>query len=198
MNPEKMSPDELEQFIHRELRALPARKAPAGFEARLQARLAAKPEQSALAPEQLEQLVHRELRALPLRQAPRTLESRVRAALEHRASIAWYHKSWSHWPTAVRAAFLGLTTGVSGAAIAAFSLLAQGAESGALREAVQEKFSGVAALWHVGAWAFDFAGRAVGSIPPLWIYGGLAVIAAMYAAFFGLGAAAYRTLYRSS
>ena len=34
MNP-KMTPEELEKFIHRELRALPARKVPAGFGQRL-------------------------------------------------------------------------------------------------------------------------------------------------------------------
>jgi hypothetical protein len=32
-------------------------------------------------------------------------------------------------------------------------------------------------------------------IPPLWLYAGLAIGAVWYAALFGLGAAAYRTLY---
>lgn len=198
MNPEKMSPEELEQFIHRELRALPARKAPAGFEARLQAKLEARATQPVLSADQVEQLVHRELRALPPRRAPRTLESRVLAALEHRASIPWYHKSWAHWPSAVRATFLAFATGVSGLAVAAFAMLTQGAESGALTEVLHERFSGVVALWHVASWASDFVSRSVASIPTLWLYGGLTVVAAMYLAFFGLGAAAYRTLYRTS
>lgn len=198
MDPEKMSPEELEQFIHRDLRALPARKAPSGFESRLQARLEARAATSALTPAQLEQLVHRELRDLPVRRAPRTLESRVLAAIEHRASIPWYHRSWSHWPAAVRAAFVGVGTGISAAAVAAFYLLAQGAESGALSAAASEKFSALTALYNVAAWAVDFAGRSLGSIPPLWLYGGLSLLAAMYAAFFGLGAAAYRAFGRSS
>ena len=33
------------------------------------------------------------------------------------------------------------------------------------------------------------------SIPPLWLYGGVAFIGVMYAALFGLGATAYRLLY---
>jgi len=33
-------------------------------------------------------------------------------------------------------------------------------------------------------------------IPPLWIYAGLAVGAMLYVMLFGLGAAAYRMLYR--
>lgn len=38
-------------------------------------------------------------------------------------------------------------------------------------------------------------GHAIGrSLPPLWLYGGLALVGAMYVALFGLGAAAYRTL----
>ena len=100
----KMTPEELEQFIHRELRGLPPRKAPSGFEARLQARLDSRVAEPATASaERLEQLVHRELTALPLRRAPRTLELRVLAEIERRAAVAWYHKSWSHWPAAVKA-----------------------------------------------------------------------------------------------
>jgi hypothetical protein len=33
------------------------------------------------------------------------------------------------------------------------------------------------------------------SIPSLWLYGGLAFVVTMYAAFFGLGAAAYRSFF---
>ena len=33
------------------------------------------------------------------------------------------------------------------------------------------------------------------NIPPLWLYGGLALFAAMYATLFGLGAAAYKALH---
>ena len=38
--------------------------------------------------------------------------------------------------------------------------------------------------------AVDFTSQMVGSIPSLWLYGGLAVVAALYATFFGLGAVA--------
>src|SRR5690349_9461796 len=119
---DKMTPEDLEKFIHRELRALPPRKAPAGFEARFQQRLEARQAQAALSPEQVEQLVHRELRALPPRKAPASLESRVLAAIEQQAAVAWYHKSWAYWPGAVKAAFLAVGTGVSGTAIVAFYL----------------------------------------------------------------------------
>ena len=197
MNPQ-MTPDDLEKFIHRELRALPPRKAPPGFEQRLQAAVEARLAQQRVAPEQLEQLVHRELRALPLRRAPRTLESRVLAAIEHQAAVAWYHKSWAYWPAAVKAAFLAVGTGVSGAAIAAFYLMSQGADTGTLSAVAGERFAGTAALFHVFRWIASYTSETIANIPPLWLYGGLAFVAAMYAAFFGLGAAAYRTLYRNN
>jgi hypothetical protein len=195
---ENMTPEELEKFIHRELRALPPRKAPAGFEARLQAAVEARQATRALTPAQLEQLVHRELRGLPPRRAPRSLESRVLAALEQQATVAWYHKSWIYWPGAVRAAFLGVATGVSGAAIAAFYLLSQGADTSSLTGAVGERFAGVAALFHVFRWMTTYVADLVAGIPPLWLYGGLTVVAGLYATFFGLGAAVYRTLYRKN
>ena len=195
---EKMTPEDLEKFIHRELRALPPRKAPTGFESRLQARLDARAAQIVLSSEQVEQLVHRELRGLPLRRAPATLESRVLAAIEHQAAVAWYHKSWTYWPGAVKASFLGVATGVSGAAIAAFYLLTQGADTGTLVAAGGERFAGVAALFHVLRWMTSYVSESIASIPPLWLYGGLAFVAALYATFFGLGAAAYRTLYRNN
>jgi hypothetical protein len=195
---EKMTPEELEKFIHRELRALPPRQAPAGFETRLQAAVEARLALRTRSPEQLEQLVHRELRRLPLRKAPGSLESRVLAALEHQAAVAWYHKSWTYWPGAVKAGFLGVATGVSGAAIAAFYLVTQGADASALAAAAGERFTGIAALFHVLRWMAGYISGSIASIPPLWLYGGLAFVAALYATFFGLGAAAYRTLYRNN
>jgi len=197
MDPKKMSPEELEQFIHRELRALPSRKAPAGFESRLQAKLGAQATRQAFSPERVEQLVHRELTALPLRRAPRTLESRVLAEIERRASVAWYHRSWSYWPAAVKSAFLALGTAVSGAAVLAFYFMGEETDTGALTAAAGERFSGVMALFRIARWMVSYTSDTFASIPPLWLYGSLAVIGFLYATFFGLGAAAYRTLYRN-
>lgn len=194
----KMTPEELEKFIHRELRALPARKAPAGFEARMQAKLAARAPQGALAPERMEQLVHRELRALPLRKAPAGFEARVLAEIERRASVAWYHRSWSYWPAAVRAAFLGFGTTVAAAAIAAFYLLSQGAAADAVMHEVGTGFGWITRFVGVASWCYQFAHQLISGIPSLWLYGGLAFIAAMYATFVGLGTAAYRYLYRNN
>ncbi|MDQ5978915.1 MAG: hypothetical protein QG602_1889 [Verrucomicrobiota bacterium] len=197
MNP-KMTPEELEKFIHRELRALPPRKAPAGFEARMQAALAARTAPAAATPVRLEQLVHRELRALPLRQAPAGFEARVLAEIERRAAVAWYHKSWSYWPAPVRAVFLAVGTGFAAAAVAAFYLLSQGAAAETVMHEVATGFGWLHRIGSVVAWSYHFGRQLVADIPPLWLYGGLAFIAAMYATFVGLGAAAYRFLYRNN
>lgn len=194
----KMTPEELEQFIHRELRALPPRKAPAGFEARMQAALAARATQTAVTPERLEQLVHNELRTLPLRKAPAGFEARVLAEIERRAAVAWYHKSWSYWPAAVRAAFLAVGTMVAGATVAAFYLLSQGAAADAVVQEVATGFGWITRIIGAISWTGTFIKQLVGGIPSLWLYGGLAFIAAMYATFVGLGTVAYRYLYRNN
>jgi len=151
-----------------------------------------------MTPDELEKFIHRELRGLPVRHAPSTLETRVLAALEHRATIAWYHKSWAHWPAAVRALFLAVTTGVAGSAIAAFYLLMQGVHPGLIWQEFSRRFEVLSRLYGAAVWTVNFAGQMFSNIPPLWLYGGLAVIASLYVTFFGLGAATYRVLYRNN
>lgn len=146
----------------------------------------------------LEQLIHRELRALPPRRAPRTLEHRVLAAIEQRAAIAWWHKSWSYWPTPVRAVFAAVATVFAGSVVAACYALLSGGDITTVSTAVTERLGIFVQLYSIATWIFDFAAYLLGSIPPLWLYGGLTFAVVMYLAFFGLGAAAYRTLYRTN
>src|SRR5688572_757777 len=204
----KMTPEDLEKFIHRELRALPPRKAPAGFEARMQAAIAARaaikttataampaPVQAAV-PQTLEQAIDRELRALPLRPAPRTLEGRVLAEIERRATVAWYHRSWSYWPAPVRAVFLVLGTAFAAVAVAAFYRLSQGAAAETVLHDVATGFGWLTRVVAAVNWTFNIIQQLVAAIPPLWLYGGLAFVGSLYAVFVGVGAAAYRYLYR--
>lgn len=149
-----------------------------------------------MTPAELEKFIHQNLRSLPVRPAPRSLEARVMAAIEQQATIPWYHKSWSHWPAAIRAAFLALATGVTGAVIGGFYLMFTGAETSALVAQLGARLSLFTKIYHTAGWIAGFIGNVFSSIPPLWLYGGLALVAALYATFFGLGAAAYRTLYR--
>jgi hypothetical protein len=151
-----------------------------------------------MTPEELEKFVHQQLRGLPARRAPNSLESRVLAAIEQQAAIPWYHKSWSYWPTAIRTAFLVFATAVTSGVIAAFYSGFNGVSTSAVVAQAGERFSFFTKLYHVVTWIADVSSQLVATIPPLWLYGGMATIAVLYATFFGLGAAAYRTLYRNN
>src|ERR1035437_8448140 len=109
--------------------------------------------------EELEEFIHRELPGLPARHAPSTLEARVLAAIEHRATIAWYHKSWSYWPAAVRAVFLAVATGVAGAAVATFYLFMQGAQLGQAWQDFSGRFAVLTRLFDAAGWTVHFAGE---------------------------------------
>jgi hypothetical protein len=201
---QKLTPEELEKLIHRELRSLPPKKARPGFEARLEAAVAARTGLRSASAKKLEQAMHRELRALPLRKAPATLEARVMAALEAQAAVAWYHKSWSYWPAAVRGAFLAIATAIAGVVIfAAYRALTTVGEVASAKvqtvsSEVEQRFAIVTKLYQGVMWTVDLAHTMIAGIPSLWLYGGLAVAAVAYVTFFGIGAVAYRTLYRSS
>jgi hypothetical protein len=55
---------------------------------------------------QLEAAISRELKALPELAAPTALANRVMAAIEQRARVPWYRRSWQMWPVALQAASL--------------------------------------------------------------------------------------------
>lgn len=143
-------------------------------------------------PEELEKLIHRTLRSLPDRPAPRSLELRVLAAIEARQSQPWWRQSFTHWPMAARGTFLVIT----GALAAAFIVIVfrAGAESNPTTI-----LAGPMAAWQqakaVCHGIADLSSLVFRSIPPLWIYGGVAFIAVMYATLLGLGATAYRTFF---
>ena len=149
-----------------------------------------------MTPEELERFIHRQLHGLPLRRAPDSLESRVRSALEQRAAIPWYHQSWNYWPATVRALFLGSATLVTVGIIASFYLMSRGIDATALAADASSRVTFLTQAYRAGAWTVNFASRTIGNIPSLWLCGGLATLAALYAAFFGLSVAAYRNLYR--
>ena len=126
--------------------------------------------------EELTRLIGRALREAPLRRAPPTLELRVRRAIERRAALPWWRRSFGQWPAPARVVF-----GLGCLAIAAASLQAVGPMvlpgTGALLAAIQS-----AAALDVPLTRF---------IPPGVLYAG----ALLYASLFALSAAAYRLLY---
>jgi hypothetical protein len=140
----------------------------------------------------LERLIGAVLRELPLRRAPATLQARVLQAIEHRSRHPWWQSGYAHWPAAARVCFL-----VGGAVMAvlvalASSQLVGGLESSSTLSGISSGLTPAAASVRVTAETLSLIVR---SIPAVWLYGGLALIATLYATLFGIGAAAYRTLY---
>jgi hypothetical protein len=132
------------------------------------------------------------LRALPARRAPASLEARVLRELERRGALPWWRRGFAHWPLAARAAFVVICVAIIG-----FTLL-DGSWAGTGSRALSALGSGsgwtrpATAL----AWTVDWAALLLQVVPPIWLYGAMAAGALLYAALFGLGAAAYRSLYR--
>ncbi|HUR58299.1 MAG TPA: hypothetical protein VM029_11355 [Opitutaceae bacterium] len=147
--------------------------------------------------DKLERVVHQALRELPTRRAPRTLESRVLAELERRAAQPWWRKSFRHWPVGARSTFALLSIGVVKVVLMLAVWMMAGFDTAQFHAAFATQFAWMQTIVSFGDTVAGSIQAITRSIPPLWLYGGLALFGAMYAALFGLGAAAYRTLYAS-
>jgi len=143
----------------------------------------------------LEQFIGTVLRQQPPRQAPATLEARVWRELAQREAQSWWLAGFNRWPVAARALCVPV-----GAALVWLSFLAT-ARLLTLWQALQVSAPANAAQ---SGWRwFESLGQALQAIGnlvthavPQWLlYGGAGLALLMYAACFGLGAAAFRTLF---
>lgn len=141
--------------------------------------------------EKLERLIQQTLRQLPARRAPRSLENRVLAELERRAALPWWRKSYSHWPSPVRAAFFVISAAVAALIVAGIFVLTRGAAG---TEAVGEITTQVAGIRAFFGTVVEKTFMIFHAIPAVWLYGSIAVIASCYVALIGIGAVAYRTI----
>jgi len=143
----------------------------------------------------LEQLLDRTLHPLPLRRAPPTLQSRVLEELQRRAALPWWRRSFAHWPSAARAGFVLVCLALIGVVFLGGNWAAAAAQSLHTSGALSPSW-GRQALAVMTA-AAQLATLFARTVPSVWIYAGLGAGAVLYATLFGLGAAAYRTLYLS-
>ena len=135
--------------------------------------------------------IHRVLRSLPDRAAPASLEERVFAEIARRAALPWWRQSFARWPLAARAAFLVASAAVAAAMILTFAhllnIIPDALETNSLIATAR-------GLWNIAA---GYCTMHLARIPALVWTVIFAVIAASYAALFGLGAAAYRYLWKT-
>ena len=137
--------------------------------------------------QKLERFIDRALRQQTLLRAPASLQSRVLSELARRAALPWWRCSFSHWPMAAKAAFF--------AACAALIKLAFSGTGWVLGAAAAPAAS-VRSTAEVASSLGSATRLIVESIPTYWIYLGAGFAAVLYLALFGLGATAYRTLYK--
>jgi uncharacterized protein YggT (Ycf19 family) len=128
-----------------------------------------------------------------MRRAPATLESRVFAELQRRAALPWWRSSFANWPAMARVAFVlicaSLVVAMLLGGISAFVEVRSFGEIEALLLSWTQPLTAVLSS------AGGLTALLVRVIPPFWLYGGLAFGVLMYVLLFGLGAAAYCTLY---
>lgn len=140
--------------------------------------------------EQLAHLAAKALQDQPLRRAPAALQSKVLAEIARRAAAPWWQRSFAQWPMAARGVFLALSIGFVKLGLDAVSLVIDPIDPAARSAALFAEVSWIHAL-------FATVGAVFRGLPGLWVYGGIAVFAALYVMLFGVSAAAYRTLYAS-
>jgi hypothetical protein len=146
--------------------------------------------------QKLEQVLNQALKGLPPLRAPSTLESRVVNELARRALLPWWRASFASWPMSARVGFALIS-----AALAAATIL--GGVSAYLGDRSFNEVSALVLSWMqpflaVMSSAGGLAALLVRVIPPVWLYGTLGLGILLYVTLFGLGAAAYRTLYLRS
>jgi hypothetical protein len=137
--------------------------------------------------DELERQLTRALREQPLRRAPSTLERRVLAQIEAGAVASPWRRGFAHWPMAARLVFLAASAGVVKVALMITMWIASPLESPAVSVDLPSQVAWLQTL-------FVAIGNVARAVPSLWVHVGIVILAIMYAALFGIGATAYRTM----
>ena len=135
--------------------------------------------------DEIERQVTRALQTQPPRRAPSTLERRVLAQIEAGATALGWRRGFAHWPVAARVAFLAASVGVVKVALLVATWFATPLDSPAVSVQLPSQITWLQTL-------FVAMGSVVHTVPSVWVHGGIAILAIMYVALFGIGASAYR------
>ena len=135
--------------------------------------------------DEIERQVTRALQGQPPRRAPSTLERRVLAQIEASATAIGWRRGFAHWPVAARVAFLAASVGVVKVALLVAMWLATPLASPAVSVQLPSQITWLQTL-------LVAMGSVVHTVPSVWVHAGIALLAIMYVALFGIGASAYR------
>ena len=146
---------------------------------------------SADQPDPLEKPIDAVLRSLPERAAPASLEQRVLMELEARP---WWRQPYARWPQLARGSVVAISAGMT-AIMAMLSVEFFRGPGTEFAARLGERFH---EAWVTGRVLFELGQSLIGLVPPLWLFGGVGLLACIYGTLFGLGAAAYRLLWKTS
>lgn len=147
----------------------------------------------------MDQWVSRVLRPQPLLKAPATLEDRVFAAIAATSATPWWQQPLLRWPLSARLGFIALSFACVwiGLAVAGSATALVGGIEGVGHTAALPGYGQARAVLDTFSVLAAVARTLAGSLPPLWLHGGLLLVALLYGSFFGLGAFGYRAFRRS-
>jgi hypothetical protein len=144
--------------------------------------------------QQLERFIGSVLRSQPLRRAPPTLEARVLRVLAAEAARPWWLQGFTRWPWMARLVFVPLGLGCVQLSLLATARLASLWQALQHTAPASSAWSGLQRLGDLAQAVQTLGGLLTRGIPAAWIYGGAGLTLLLYAALFGLGAVAFRTL----
>lgn len=144
----------------------------------------------------LAQLIDRTLRDQPPMSAPRTLEARVLAEIERRAAREWWREGFVRWPVGLQVAFVLASLVVVKFVVEGVVGLIAAIKASSMMSMLQAPLDGVRVLVDVLLSFVEVIGDVISAFPSQWLYLGVFVGMAAYAALFGMSAAVYRTLYK--
>lgn len=143
---------------------------------------------------ELEQYIGKLLRAQPLRQAPASLEARIQQLLAAQVARPWWVQGFSAWPWLARIVFAIISAGLVLLTYLTSDRLgwvSQALQQSTLANTGRSTAQMFGNLGHALQTLGDMLTR---SVPSTWLYVGAGVALFLYAALFGLGAAAFHTL----
>jgi hypothetical protein len=136
---------------------------------------------------QLEAAVQKELKALPELRAPHSLQIRVMRAIEQRASLPWYRRSWQNWPPALQIPVLaGMLTAFAALCFAGWEVW-QSPAFAEVSHKVARYLAGAGAVWNAASVLVSATGLALKQLGTGLVIACIAAIALGYAMCVGLG-----------
>lgn len=137
--------------------------------------------------------IHRLLRSQPDRVAPASLEARVLAEVARRAALPWWRQPFARWPLAARAAFMVVSAAIAAVMIVTLARILN-VIPGRLETGAGGLLLRLQGYWNIVS---GYCAYRLAEIPPHVFAIAAAVLASCYAALLGLGAAAYRYLWKT-